>query len=243
MLDNESEELCQSSPNCRMWSASGFWEFLHRCERGFIKGLENCVVDNLLRVIWVPLRLLKSAARRAQAEGRVGHPIASDVNTYTSSSWTTCVERLFLSRQRQMVDWSILPWLTFTVMAGFSRKETNSARLPKQMRKFRLSERYFYCMALKAYDSLRRAANSGADAKASSDTLSSCCHVVVISARHIGRCLLFLLHWVGDKTLSRITKERDESIVLLENWAPQWRHCQYREIFPATCLSDRHFRE
>jgi hypothetical protein len=34
--------------------------------------------------------------------------------------------------------------LTFHIMFDFSRKETNSARSPKQMRKFRFSERCLY---------------------------------------------------------------------------------------------------
>jgi hypothetical protein len=151
MLDNKSQGPCQASPNCYTWNARGFCEFPQRRERGFIKGFENCVVDNLRREIWVSLRFLRPAARRAQVGDhcRVCDSIGAEyLHKFNHGSpgpkGPSCRDR-----DKWCAD-PLCSTLTFNIIFGFSRKETNSARSPKQMRKFHFSEKCLYHMGYEA---------------------------------------------------------------------------------------------
>jgi hypothetical protein len=66
MLDDKSQVPSQASPNCCTWNARGLCEFPHWCERGLIKGLENCFVDNIGREVWMLLFVLSNLVRRVQ---------------------------------------------------------------------------------------------------------------------------------------------------------------------------------
>jgi hypothetical protein len=53
------------SPNYCTWNIHGLFEFSHWCKRGLIKGLENCVIHNIVRAVWMPPLILSHPARRA----------------------------------------------------------------------------------------------------------------------------------------------------------------------------------